>query len=143
MHNEVFFLKKLLKWLLWLLPVIYMILVWVMSSMPSDAIVELPDSAVDHFIKESLHLIEFAILYILLVMGVLTTGRFSVKVNTVCAAIAILYGLTDEIHQSFYSYRSATVIDFVKDTTGVLVSYYVVHRKNSRGKLNQVLNFFK
>ncbi|WP_425594009.1 VanZ family protein [Metabacillus endolithicus] len=33
------------------------------------------------------------------------------------------------MHQSFVPARSATVIDFVKDTIGVLVSYYIAKRK--------------
>ena len=101
-------MKKLLKWLLRLLPIAYMIFVFILSSLPSNAVVELPDSTIDAFIKESLHLVEFAILYGLLVLAVFTTGKFSYKWNVFCAVISILYGLSDEIHQSFMPYRSAT-----------------------------------
>ena len=41
--------------------------------------------------------------------------------------ISSLYGLTDEIHQSFVPYRSATVIDLVKDCIGVLVASWVLY----------------
>lgn len=123
-----FFLKNILKWLSWALPLAYMILIWVLSSMPADAVVELPDSKVDRFFKESLHLVEFAILYLLLVWALWSTGRFSKKASILCAVVAICYGLLDEFHQSFVPYRSATVIDFVKDTIGVLVAYYFINR---------------
>lgn len=123
-----FFLKNILKWLSWALPLAYMILIWVLSSMPADAVVELPDSKVDRFFKESLHLVEFAILYLLLVWALWSTGRFSKKASILCAVVAISYGLLDEFHQSFVPYRSATVIDFVKDTIGVLVAYYFINR---------------
>ena len=53
--------------LLTLLPFLYMIAIWVMSSLPDDVILDLPSSPVDRFIKEALHLVEFAILYMLLV----------------------------------------------------------------------------
>lgn len=136
-------MKKLLKWLLRLLPVAYMIFVFILSSLPSNAVVELPDSTIDAFIKESLHLVEFAILYGLLVLAVFTTGKFSYKWNVFCAVISILYGLSDEIHQSFMPYRSATLIDFIKDTIGVLVAYYFVYRWHSKKRFNRVLHFFR
>jgi VanZ family protein len=116
----------LFKWFFRVLPFAYMVAIWVMSSMPSNAVVELPALKVDRFIKESLHLVEFAILYCLFVGAWLTTGKFTARVSVICAVVAGLYGVSDEIHQSFYPYRSATWIDLFKDWTGVLVSWYVV-----------------
>lgn len=136
-------MKKLLKWLLRLLPIAYMIFVFILSSLPSNAVVELPDSTIDAFIKESLHLVEFAILYGLLVLAVFTSGRFPFKWNVACAVIAILYGLSDEIHQSFVPYRSATLIDFVKDMIGVLVVFYFVRRAHSKKQFDWVLRYFE
>lgn len=122
-------MKGLLKWLVWILPIGYMILIWVLSSMPANAVVELPDTRIDRFIKESLHLVEFAILYLLLVMALRTSGRLTRATSIICAVFAISYGLLDEIHQSFVPYRSATIIDFVKDTIGVLIAYYFTKPK--------------
>jgi len=111
-----------------LLPLLYMALIWTLSSFPADAIVNTPFSF-DSLLKESLHLIEFAILYWLIAFAFMAHGRWTERTSLIAAAIAILYGLTDEIHQSFVPARSATVIDFVKDTIGVLVSYYIANRK--------------
>jgi len=52
--------------------------------------------------------------------------------------VAILYGLVDEIHQSFMPYRSATVIDFVKDTLGVLVLSHFMHHAYFSGKFTRL-----
>ncbi|WP_318506869.1 VanZ family protein [Bacillus sp. T3] len=101
--------------------------------MPSNALVELPALSVDHFIKESLHLIEFGILYWLLVVACLTTGRLTERASLICALVAAAYGVSDEIHQSFYPYRSATIIDLVKDWIGVSVSWYIVRQGFFRG----------
>lgn len=118
---------KILKWLLRLLPVAYMAVIWIMSSLPSNHFVELPDSQLDKTIKESLHLIEFAILYVLLVLALLTWEReFTPALNIACAVIAGLYGVADEIHQSFYAYRSASWFDLVKDFTGIAVCFYFI-----------------
>ena len=117
-----------LKLLFRILPVAFMVAIWVMSGLPSDAIVELPSTSVDRFIKESLHLIEFAIVYWSLVMAWLTTGKFTRKVSLICAFVAAAYGLLDEFHQSFMPYRTATLIDLVKDWIGVSVSWYLIRK---------------
>jgi VanZ family protein len=139
--------ENFLKYVLRLLPIAYMAAIWIMSSLPSNHFVELPDSEIDHFIKESLHLIEFAILYVLLVLAFLTRRvPFTMGLNVLCAVIAGLYGLTDEIHQSFYSYRSSSWFDLVKDVTGILVCFYFIRGALFKGRfvrLGKVLGFVK
>lgn len=129
-YLEVFCLKYLRR-LLWVVPLLYLMMIWKMSSQPHNAYVELPDSSVDRFIKESLHLIEFAILYLLFVLAASYNKKLTPATNLLFAIVAGLYGLTDEIHQSFVPYRSATLIDFVKDITGVTIAYYIIKRKTS------------
>lgn len=116
------------KFIIILLPLLYMILIWVLSSNPADAFVKTPFSF-DSLLKESLHLIEFAILYWLIAFAFMVNGKWTERASMIAACIAILYGLTDEIHQSFVPARSATVIDFVKDTIGVGVSYLIAKKK--------------
>lgn len=136
-----------MKYVLRLLPIAYMAAIWIMSSLPSNHFVELPDSGLDRTIKESLHLIEFAILYVLLVLAFLTRqSTFTMRLNVLCAVLAGLYGLTDEIHQSFYPYRSASWFDLVKDVTGILVCFYFIRGALFKGKfgwLGKVLLLMK
>jgi VanZ family protein len=115
----------MLKWLLRVLPFAYMVLIWTLSSMPADAVVELPDSRWDGWVKESMHLVEFAILYVLLVLALLTVRGLTPRLNLACILFASLYGLSDEIHQYFVPARSATLIDLVKDVIGVLVASWM------------------
>ncbi len=117
----------MLKWLFRFLPIMYMMAIWVMSSMSSDAIVELPDSKLDGAIKESLHLVEFGILYLLLALALLTMRELNGTLNLILIFISCFYGLLDEIHQSFVPYRSATLIDLVKDVIGVLVASWILY----------------
>lgn len=116
------------KLIITILPFLYMALIWILSSHPADAIVNTPFSF-DTLLKESLHLIEFAILYWLIGFAFIAHNKWSERASILAAMVAILYGLTDEIHQSFVPSRSATVIDFVKDTMGVVVSYIIVKLK--------------
>ena len=127
-------MKKLFIWFLRILPLAYMAAIWIMSSLPDTAVIELPDRGVDRFLKESLHLVEFGILYVLLVLAALTTGRFTPVMSFAFMGVAILYGLLDEIHQSFVPYRSATVIDFIKDVIGVLAASHFTHHAYFSGK---------
>ncbi|MFD2446749.1 VanZ family protein [Bacillus sp. CGMCC 1.16607] len=122
---------KLLRKGLWILPIFYMAMVWIMSSLPDNTFVELPDSKTDRMIKESLHLVEFAILYLLFVLAAFFNRRLTPAINLSFAVIAGLYGITDEIHQSFVPARSATLIDVIKDLTGVAIAYYII-KKNIR-----------
>lgn len=133
-----------MKVLLRLLPILYMAAVWIQSSYSSDQFVKLPDSTLDHNIKESLHLIEFAILYVLLVLAFLTRhGGLTRGFNLACAVIAALWGLTDEIHQSFVPYRSATLFDFVKDIIGISVCFYFVSGALFIGKFKRLSSWLK
>jgi VanZ family protein len=136
-------MKKLLVWFLRILPLAYMAAIWIMSSNPSDALVELPNQGVDRFLKESLHLVEFGILYVLLVLAALTTTRFTPVLSFAFMGVAILYGLLDEIHQSYVPYRSATVIDFVKDVIGVLAASHFVHHAYFSGKFVRLGRFLR
>ncbi|WP_077619884.1 VanZ family protein [Bacillus sinesaloumensis] len=118
-------MKAFLRFLLLIAPFLYMMLIFILSSLPADAIVNTPYSW-DSAFKESLHLIEFGILYGLWVLFFLVRGTFTAKTSTLAAILSIAYGFSDELHQYFVPYRSATVIDLVKDTIGVIVLFYIV-----------------
>jgi VanZ like family len=121
-------MKKLLKYVLTAAPFLYMILIWIMSSNPDDAVIRFPDDGMDRFIKESLHLVEFGILYGFFVVALLAHGKLRFTLNFIVALIAIFYGFVDEIHQSFVPYRSSTMIDAAKDLIGVTVLFWIVNR---------------
>ena len=121
-------MKKFLTYMLTAAPFLYMILIWIMSSNPDDAVIRFPDDGADRFIKESLHLVEFGILYGLFVVALLAHGKLRFTLNFAVALIAIFYGFVDEIHQSFVPYRSSTMIDAAKDLIGVTVLFWIVNR---------------
>ncbi|KON66904.1 VanZ family protein [Peribacillus butanolivorans] len=131
-------MKKAFKLVLTLLPFLYMIAIWTMSSLPDDVILDIPSSSTDRFIKEALHLVEFAILYILFVSALAANQKLKPTLSLLAALVAGLYGIVDEYHQSFIPYRSATLIDVIKDIIGVLAVYFHVHYhyfKHKRGFL--------
>jgi len=116
-------------------------LIWYLSSHPSDAIVETP-FPFDDLLKESLHLIEFGILYWLFILMIAVHQKLSVKSSIIVAILSFLYGVTDEIHQAFVPSRSASLIDVVKDGIGVFVSYIIMNKwyfEKKEGRLYQVI----
>jgi VanZ family protein len=132
-------MKKAFKLVLTLLPFLYMIAIWIMSSNPDDMILDLPSSSFDRFIKEALHLVEFALLYILLVSWLpAAKPKTETWFKPVGGPVACLYGVIDEYHQSFVPYRTAALIDVIKDIIGVAAVYFHVHYhyfKRERGFL--------
>lgn len=125
---------NLIKWGVTILPFLYMAFIWHLSSRPADAYVYIVDDGIDGFIKESLHLIEFAILYILSVLALAAHGKLTSATSIVVAVLSCFYGFIDEIHQSFVPYRSATLIDAVKDVIGVAVAWSYVSFTHFRKK---------
>lgn len=119
-------MQRVFRVIVTVLPLVYMIAIWVMSSLPDDVIMDLPSSTTDRFIKEALHLVEFAILYVLFVVALAANHTLTSRLSLVVAIIAALYGIVDEVHQSFVPYRSATLIDVAKDIIGVLAVYFHV-----------------
>lgn len=119
-------MKKWIRFLLMALPVLYMIAIWIMSGLPHDTIMDLPNNTVDLFVKESLHLVEFAILYVLIALAFLANGKLTPLISLAAAVLASFYGLADEIHQAFVPYRSATIIDAIKDVTGVMIAFLAI-----------------
>jgi VanZ family protein len=137
----IFWRYTMLKMILRVLPLFYMTAIWVMSSMPADAVVVLP--IWDSIVKDSLHLVEFGILYTLLFLAALTFHGVSPKLNLVIILVSSLYGVIDEFHQYFVPYRSSTVIDVVKDVIGVLVASWVLlgaYQKKRFTKLGNLLH---
>lgn len=134
-------MKSFLRIVLSIIPFIYMALIWYMSSNPDDLILDLPSSATDRFIKEALHLVEFAILYVLFVVALVANHKLTAAASLTAAIIAGLYGIIDELHQSFVPARSATLIDVIKDIVGVLAVYFHIqyhYFKHKRGFLTVI-----
>lgn len=100
-------MKKLLKWL----PAIFLCgYIYYWSSIPGSTI-----NAVG-LGNETLHRITHFFLYFFLCLS------FYLPTNNILAAIllTILYGLSDEYHQSFVPLRSASLFDIYTDTFGAL-----------------------
>jgi VanZ family protein len=98
--------------------VIYMGLIFIISSIPGEA---LPETTIS---DKFLHLVEFGILSWLLGKAFRTAKKefFIKQAGILAIIITILYGISDEIHQSFVSHRSTEFYDVIFDGIGAILA---------------------
>lgn len=75
----------------------------------------------DFVIKKTAHLIEYAILAILLYRAIISSGVKPKNAFLYAFFISIFYAITDEVHQIFTPGRGATVRDVVIDAIGAWI----------------------
>lgn len=98
-----------------------MALIFVLSDQPGLAFSD--DKAVDAPLRRVAHLAIYALLSVCLASG-LRAGR-SVVILLAAAVLAVVYGMTDEIHQSFVADRSGNPTDVIVDGIGALIGVAV------------------
>ncbi|MEM2918709.1 MAG: VanZ family protein [Candidatus Altiarchaeota archaeon] len=117
MFNKIFlFLEKRPKFL-WLIILLYMALIFYLSSVPY------PPQPITGLKKEAPiieHIIEFIILGILLVPGFRAIGYHN-QSFVFAILFGVFYGISDEIHQYFVPGRYAELSDILANSIGVLL----------------------
>lgn len=82
---------------------------------------------VENFIIfKSLHVLEYALLYLLVFRAMFKTFSKRLAINSIfilSITIAILYGASDEIHQTLVPTRQGSVRDVFIDTIGILLAF--------------------
>lgn len=101
----------------WLPVVIYMSLIFYLSSIPGTYVttkISINDKI--------LHIIEFFGLAFLLYRCFNTAENKNVKKHEylLAIALAVLYAISDEFHQSFVPGRAADIIDVIADSIGAI-----------------------
>ena len=106
----------------WFPVILYSGIIFYVSSMPNVKI-PLPGMQFDKI----LHIVAYVPFGFLLVRGICNT-KLSVSRGMLLGIVLLssfLYGLSDEVHQSFVPGRSASIIDMIADTIGGVVGGYV------------------
>lgn len=121
----------------WAPPILYMVLIFAISSLEQPP---LPTPQFEWLsIDKIYHFIEYAILSVLLTIALVNVPPKWLPQNWIwitAALISILYGASDEWHQTFVPGRFATFSDFVSDAVGSLAGVFGVYlyyrRKSNR-----------
>ena len=71
---------------------------------------------------------------ILIAMIVSDISESKILINDVLILIALMYGISDEFHQSFVPGRATTFADFLLDSTGILFAGFIYVLSLSRRK---------
>jgi polysaccharide biosynthesis protein VpsQ len=134
--NLIIFLKKVV---LGLLILGYMILIWFQSSHFNPEIIYYTGLTLDPriivfggLLLESLHLIEFGILYVLIVLFQLSFGNLNRGKEIAAIILSFLYSISDEIHQLFVPFRTFSVGDLIKDLIGIVLMWLLFRYLHNR-----------
>ena len=111
----------------WLAPALYMALIFALSSVP----LQLPQIPMLRFQDKLLHALEYSLLGWLCARASRTTwpGAGSLRISVFAVFVAALFGLSDELHQSFVPGRSADIFDVLADFVGSALGAWVHHRR--------------
>lgn len=106
-------IKKLLRWLP---AVLYMILIFYLSSYPAPP----PAKAMPiYFDIKLIHIIEYGVLSALIFFGLNRATKIPLAWQIIYSiTLTYMYGLTDEFHQIFVVGRSASLIDTIANFVG-------------------------
>jgi VanZ family protein len=100
-------------------------LIFIQSSRPS------PDITPDWpYFDKVLHFVAYAFLGALFLRAFKTTRiKKNLKLVFILSVLlSALYGISDEIHQSFVPYRTADVIDALADILGSILGVYIFYK---------------
>lgn len=78
------------------------------------------------------HLVAYGVLGTLVLIALRTWFAFTWRVAAAAIVIAVLYGLTDEIHQSFVPGRDASAADLLLDAIGATIGVAILYRWRSK-----------
>lgn len=135
--------KTFTKLQYWYPVLLWMAIIFTFSSYSGSAISNF--DLLDFFIKKSIHLIEYAILWYLTKKALVETTTLSNHQTTLLSfLIIILYAGSDEFHQSFSPSRHPSIRDVIIDATGATISYLIFLNTNHfHSKQNKLKNMLK
>ena len=98
--------------------------IYLVSDMPRPPV---PDALTFRFADKLLHAGAYGVLSLLALLGAAhRRGGIAQRARVEAVALAGLYGVVDELHQSFVPNRSATVSDVVADVIGAMLAMAAV-----------------
>ena len=115
-------MKRFLKY--WAPPILWAFVIFSVSAFPTGRASQIQWK--DFIVKKSAHVIEYAVFAALIYRALRSTGVKRENAGIYAIFIALLYGVTDEFHQSYTPGREPRVRDVVFDTIGAIASIYSI-----------------
>ncbi len=117
-------IKKIVKF--WLPVVIWAVVIFLFSARPTPRATRIFWQ--DFILKKSAHVFEYAVFTTLLYRALKEGGIEKKEAGISSIILAVLYGVSDEIHQFFTPGREPRVRDVVFDTIGAILAIYGIWR---------------
>lgn len=114
-----------------------MAIIFALSSRQRIAVSE--EYVLNFVIFKTLHMVEYAVLYILLVRAFLE-GKKTNRESSMKKAfiVAVVYAASDEFHQTLVPTREGTIRDVFIDTAGITIMFFFL-----KHHFNALYNYFK
>lgn len=113
------------NFLRWFPALALMILIFAFSAQPKGALPDYGDQ--DFGIKKSAHVLEYALLAVLMLRGAAGETPLRLSHYVWAFALTVLYGVSDEIHQAFVPGRESRALDVLIDSFGATISLILTH----------------
>jgi hypothetical protein len=143
-------MKIIMRSILVLISLVYITWIWLQSSYFNPSSLEYLLVEVDYIIilmlgaaLELAHLIEFGILYSLIILVFLSFGKLNSRKEFLALTISLCYAMVDELHQYFVPYRSFSMIDMLKNGVGIWAFWFVIRRKYYGSKPSRIRSFLE
>jgi VanZ family protein len=115
----------------WLVVVLWMSVIFVLSSIPS---LHVPFAhSYDFLLRKLAHIGEYAVLTVALLWAFQMYTDSRIRAWLLAALAALLYGVSDEWHQSWILGRRGSLKDVGIDAVGIAASYALVQRQTFKG----------
>ncbi len=114
--------KKFL--ILWIPPIIWAVIIFGFSANPTTQVSQVRWQ--DFVFKKFVHVVEYGVFATLIYRALINSEVNRKKAGYWAAGLAIIYGFTDEFHQSFTPGREPTLRDVTFDTIGALLAIYIL-----------------
>lgn len=115
------------KFLYWIPSILLSLLIFTLSSRPKISLSD--KTIVDFIIFKSLHMIEYALLFLLNYQAISNTTKINKKkVGLLAFLLTIVYAISDEIHQTYVPTREGRLRDVGFDTIGALIALFIIWR---------------
>ncbi len=110
----------------WLPAIIWALIIFLLSSRPSVQASRF--ILYDFLLKKTAHFIEYFVLATLIYRSLRNTAKIS-KSNLYLASVvlAVLYAISDEIHQTFIPTREGRIRDVIIDSAGIAFAISVIN----------------
>jgi hypothetical protein len=117
--------KKIKRWSKYGVPVVVWAgVIFAFSSYPTGTATEIVWT--DFILKKTAHVVEYGILTMLGYRALVNSGISMKRAAMVAVLLSMVYGLSDEYHQSFTPGREPKLRDVGFDTIGALLAIYTI-----------------